>query len=85
MDLQHLKDKEWDISLTRNYCIMVSMHIISSIHIFTLKIPQILGSHPFMTRPTQKLLNQLLAFMNLYQHAKNQSIQSVHFLRYTQF
>ena len=28
--------------------------------------------------PTQKIIDQLLIFLNLYQHAKNQSIPSVH-------
>ena len=31
-----------------------------------------------MTTPTQKSLNQLLAFLNLHQHAKNQFIPSIH-------
>ena len=34
---------------------------------------------PFLTTFTQKLLDQILAFLNLYQHAKNQFIPSVHF------
>ena len=34
---------------------------------------------PFLTTSTQKLLDQILAFLNLYQHAKNQFIPSVHF------
>ena len=44
---------------------------------------QILGSHELkgdshlLTMHTQKSLNQLLAFLNLYQHAKNQFIPSV--------
>ena len=33
---------------------------------------------PFLTMPTQKSLNQHLAFLNLYQHAKNHFIPSVH-------
>ena len=33
----------------------------------------------FLTTPTQKSLNQLSAFLNLYQHAKNQFIPFVHF------
>ena len=44
MDPQHLKDKEQDISITKNYCITINIKIISSIHIFILKI-QVLGSH----------------------------------------
>ena len=61
--------------------------MISSIHVFILKIQQILGSHElkrpmsFLTKPTQKSLSQLLAFLDLYQHAKNQftpsEIQSI--------
>ena len=43
MDPQHLKDKEQDISITKNYCITINIKIISSIHIFILKI-QVLGS-----------------------------------------
>ena len=41
-----------------------------------------------MTRPTQKSLNQLLAFLNFYQHTKNQSSQicsNDHFYKTTTF
>ena len=31
----------------------------------------------FLTAPTQKSLNQLLAFLNLYQHAKNQHFRAL--------
>ena len=41
---RHLKVKEQDISLTKNYCITISIKIISSIHIFILRIQQVLGS-----------------------------------------
>ena len=34
--------------------------------------------HPFLTMPTQKTFDQLLIFVNLYQHAKNQLIPTVH-------
>ena len=122
MDPQHLKVEEWDISLTRNYCITIKIQIISSIHIFILKIQQILGScelkghyhfwqsppknhwinfwlswicssmletanfrvlwpdwpYPFLTTPTQQIFDQLLIFVNLYQHAKNQFIPYLH-------
>ena len=40
----HLKVKEQDISLIKNYCITINIKIISSIHIFIFKI-QVLGSH----------------------------------------
>ena len=34
--------------------------------------------HPFLTMPTPKNFDQLLIFVNLYQHAKNQFIPSLH-------
>ena len=34
--------------------------------------------HPFLTMPTPKNFDQLLIFVNLYQHAKNQFISSIH-------
>ena len=34
--------------------------------------------YPFLTKPTQKCFDQLLIFVNLYQHAKSQFIPSVH-------
>ena len=43
---------------------------------------QILESHEIVTPISdlaiQKSLNQLLGFLNLHQHAKNQFIQSIH-------
>ena len=44
VDSWHLKVKEYDTSLTKNYCITINIKIISSIHIFIFKI-QVLGSH----------------------------------------
>ena len=41
---RHLKVKELNISLTRNYCVTISIQLISSIHIFILKIQKILES-----------------------------------------
>ena len=86
MDPQSLKVKEQDINLTNNYCITISIPKIIPIHQCILKIQQILGtpqleghSH-FLTTATQKSQNQLLTFLNLYQHVKNQFLQSVHFL-----
>ena len=83
---RHLKvnDIEYGVGLTKNHCITVSVQKISSIHNVILKIQQILGSHElnghthFLTTPTQKSLNQLLAFLNLQQHAKNRFIPSIH-------
>ena len=45
VDPRHLKVKEYDISLTINYCTTSSIQKISSIHTFILKIQHILGSH----------------------------------------
>ena len=43
-------------------------------------------SHPFLTMPTQKNLNQLLKFVIMYQHAKNQLMNSIYsFFRYNHF
>ena len=53
---QHLKVKEKDISLTKNYCITVSIKKISSVHRFILKI-MISWPRPFLTKPIQKSLN----------------------------
>ena len=36
-----VKDKEYNVGLTKNYCITVSMQKISSIHTLVLKIQQI--------------------------------------------
>ena len=40
-----VKDIEYDVGLTKNYCITVIMQKISSIHKLILKIQQVLGSH----------------------------------------
>ena len=48
---RHLKVKEQHISLTKNYCIIVSIKIISSVHIFILKIQQILESRESVPHP----------------------------------
>ena len=44
VDPRHLKVKEKDISPTQNYCITVSIQIISSIYILILKIQHLLES-----------------------------------------
>ena len=36
------------------------------------------GPHPFLTMPTPKIFKHLFICMNLYQHAKNQLIPSIH-------
>ena len=41
--------------------------------------------HPFLTIPTQKIFDQVLIFVIMYQHAKNQFIYSTcSFFRYSQ-
>ena len=66
-----IKDIEYDVGLTKNYCIIVSIQKISSIHTLILKIQQILGSHElnkwshlFLTMLSQKSAEKLLAFLN---------------------
>ena len=54
-----VKDIEYDVCLTKNYCIAVSMQKMHSIYKLILKIQEILGScehGPFQTTPTQKSL-----------------------------
>ena len=63
-----VKDTEYNVGLTKNYCITVSMEKSSSIHKL---IWQVLGSHELNgNAQTQKSLKLLLAFLNLHQHAK---------------
>ena len=75
------KDIEYNVGLTKNCCIKVSMQKISSIHKL---IQQIIRSHELnghahlVITSTQKSLKLLLAFLNLHQHAKNQFIPSVY-------
>ena len=69
-----VKDMEYNVGLTKSYCIAVSMQKISSIHKL---IQQILEYHelkwpcPILTISTQKSLNLPLAFLNLHKHAKS--------------
>ena len=55
----------------------------SSFHQFILEILPIFESHDqtgpthFWSRPPKKFLNQLLIYVNLYQHAKNQAISKI--------
>ena len=72
-----VKDIEYDVGISKNYCLIVSMQKISSIHKLIFYIQQILvsrtkWSYPFLTMPTQKL-----SFLNLHQHAKYQFIPSI--------
>ena len=65
---RHLKDKE-DTNITKNYCISkddsISIQKISSIHKFIIRYNRF-----FLTPSTEKTLNQLFVFLNLYQHGK---------------
>ena len=62
------------------------MQKISLFHLFVFEIKSILESceqrpdwpHPFLMILSQKIFDQVLSFVNLYQHAKNQLIPSVH-------
>ena len=36
-------------------------------------------AHPFLTMLTQKLFGQILIYVNLYQHVKNQAISFICF------
>ena len=80
----HYKVEEQDISLTKNYCITMSIKKISSIHRFILKIQQILGSHEldsnghFWPRPPKNHWINFKVLLNLYQHGKNHFIPSVY-------
>ena len=126
------KSQRYRVSQTKSYCSTMSMHNISPIHKFTVKVQKILGSHEvkdhstvdqshpkiieatfnfpelvqackkislfhlfileiqsnlksldqtphthFLTMPFQKIFDQLLIFMNLHQHAKDQFISSI--------
>ena len=77
-----IKDIEYDVGLTKNYCIIVSIQKISSIHTLILKIQQILGSHElnkwphlFLTMLSQKSAEKLLASLNW---TSTQKISSFH-------
>ena len=52
VDPCQLKLKEKDISLTKNYCITISIQEISSVQKFVLKIQQIFRPWPVSTTPT---------------------------------
>ena len=58
------KVKDKDVSITKKYCIPISIQKISSIHKFIFKIADFRAA---------------LAWLNFYQHPKNQLIRSVHF------
>ena len=58
------------------------MQKISPFHLFILEIHSNLvrrpdWPHPFLTIPNQKNFNQVLIFMNLYQHAKDMTVSPI--------
>ena len=69
------KNKKCNIGLIKNYCITASMQKTYSADF---RVSWTKWPHPFLTRPTQKLLKQLFTFLNLHHHAKNQFIPSIH-------
>ena len=64
-----VKDIEYNVGLTKSYCITASMQKIN----LCTKWPR-----PVLTTFTQKSFKLLLVFLNLHQHAKNQFIPSIH-------
>ena len=57
LEVQQVKDIEYNVSLTKNYCLTASMQKVSWIHALILQIKQILGSHELnghATMPTEK-------------------------------
>ena len=91
VDLQHLKVKGKDFCLTKNNCITISIQKNSPIHKLILKMQQILRSHEqnshghFWPCSSKNHWINFLAFLNLYLHAENQFVPSVHILRYSLF
>ena len=58
-----VKDIRYDAGLTKNYCITVSMHKISSIHKVIFKIQQILASNGRSERAHQKIIEITFSFL----------------------
>ena len=80
LDSQHLKVKQQDISLTRNHCITICIQKIRiSIQKDTTVFTEShkLKGHDHFDHAHTKIIET--NFLNLYQHAKNQFILSVHF------
>ena len=83
---QHLKVKE-DISLTKNYCISISIQKISSVHKFIFKMQQILGFHELTslgnTHP--KIIESAFSFPEFVKACKRSVYSICSLLRYNQF
>ena len=84
------KDTEQDISLTKIYCITISMQksvqfINSLLRYSRLRISLRLCMCTFFIMPTQKSLKHYSAFLNLYQDAKKSVYCICSFLKCSQF
>ena len=64
MEPQHLKvkDKDQDISLTKNYCIIIIIQKNSSIHNFILKVQDIFGPHELKYQAHLKINEETFNF-----------------------
>ena len=90
MDPQHLKIKEQDISLTKNYCITVDIQKTSLIHKLILQIEQILGTHELNGHtyfwPHPPKITEITFSCPEFAPACKISIHSIYsFLRYSKF
>ena len=85
-----VKNIEYNVGPTKNYCITVSMQNICSIHQLILKIQQILESHelnrhPFFDHARPKVIKRTFSFSE-FKPACKKSVHSIcSFLRYSQF
>ena len=57
---------------------LFNQFIVHSSDTVNFKVPSNDWPHPFLTMPAPKIFNHLLICLNLYQHAKNQSIPLVY-------
>ena len=81
-----VKDTEYDVGLTKNYCISVSMQKLNSIHKLIFKIQQILGSrelndHAYFDHVQPKIIEITFNFPESVQAYKKSghSIYSIQF------
>ena len=86
-----VKDIEYNVGLTKNYCITVSMKKLISIHKLILKMQQILGSHelndhaPFSDHAHPKFIQLTVSFPEFAPACKKLVHSIYSFLRYSQF
>ena len=85
-----IKDIEYDVGLTKNHCITVSMQKISSVHNLILKVRQILGSHELnghthFDHAHPQIIESTFSFLE-FAPACKKSFHSIYsILRYSQF